>query len=97
MRQPLPSALPCSHPSTLMRLFSAALYAAPELHKMATAAVAGRSGCEVLASPKPVKDIKRCMQKAQEEYGGDYTRLLDFARISILCELMTDVKDVLEC
>ncbi len=31
-----------------------------------------------------LKGVPRCLQKVQEEYGGDYSRLVDLARISII-------------
>ena len=95
LRQPLPSALPHTEQATLMMLLSVALHAAPELNLLAEEAVAGLAGCEVLHSPKPVKGIHRCMQKVQEEYEGDYTRLLDLARVTIICDTIVELERIL--
>ena len=97
LRQPLPSALPCTDQATLMMLLSLALHAAPELNALAEEAVAGAGSglCEVLHSPKPVKGVQRCMQKVQEEYEGDYTRLLDLARVTIICDTLVELERVL--
>jgi len=95
LRQPLPSALPHTDQATLMMLLSVALHAAPELNVLAEEAVAGLAGCEVLHSPKPVKGIHRCMQKVQEEYEGDYTRLLDLARVTIICNTIVELERIL--
>ena len=95
LRQPLPSALPHTEQATLMMLLSVALHAAPELNVLAKEAVAGLAGCEVLHSPKPVKGIHRCMQKVQEEYEGDYTRLLDLARVTIICDTIVELERIL--
>ena len=95
LRQSLPSALPHTEQATLMMLLSVALHAAPELNVLAEEAVAGLAGCEVLHSPKPVKGIHRCMQKVQEEYEGDYTRLLDLARVTIMCDTIVELERIL--
>jgi len=42
------------------------------------------SGKEVKYVPSPVKSIERSIQKVQEDYGGDYTRLLDLVRATII-------------
>ena len=89
LRQPLPSALPCTEQATLMMLLNLAIHASTELNQLADDAILGadcEAGCEVLRSPKPVKGVHRCMQKVQEEYEGDYTRLLDLARVTIICD-----------
>ena len=36
------------------------------------------------------------MQKVQEEYEGDYTRLLDLARVTIICDTILELLKVLE-
>ena len=52
-------------------------------------------GCEVVTPPKPVKGLIRLLQKAQEEYEGDYTRILDYARISLVFDRLPGLVDVL--
>ena len=78
LRQPLPSAKPCEHLDTLMLLFARAVAAAPRLLALATAATVAPGikpdSCKVVPPPKPTKGIARALQKAQEEYEGDYTR-----------------------
>ena len=37
----------------------------------------------------PTKGVRRCLAKAYEEYGGDFTRILDLARLSIVCTNVT--------
>ena len=96
IRQPLPSARPKEDPATLMQLMGLALQAVPKLQQLARDAVEGREGCEVVLPPKPTKGILRALQKAQEEYEGDYTRILDLARVSIICDRVTQVAAVLE-
>ena len=95
LRQPLPSALPCTEQATLMMLLNLAVHASAELNKLADDALASGGQCEVLRSPKPVKGIHRCMQKVQEEYEGDYTRLLDLTRVTIICETIVDLEGML--
>ena len=99
LRQPLPSALPCTEQATLMMLLNLAIHASTELNQLADEAILGAdcaAGCEVLRSPKPVKGVHRCMQKVQEEYEGDYTRLLDLARVTIICDTILELLKVLE-
>ena len=99
LRQPLPSALPCTEQATLMMLLNLAIHASTELNQLADEAILGAdcaAGCEVLRSPKPVKGVLRCMQKVQEEYEGDYTRLLDLARVTIICDTILELLKVLE-
>ena len=36
------------------------------------------------------------MQKVQEEYEGDYTRLLDLSRVTIICDTILELLKVLE-
>ena len=99
LRQPLPSALPCTEQATLMMLLNLAIHASTELNQLADDAILGadcEAGCEVLRSPKPVKGVHRCMQKVQEEYEGDYTRLLDLARVTIICDTILELLKVLE-
>ena len=79
-----------------MQLMGLALQAVPKLQQLARDAVEGREGCEVVLPPKPTKGILRALQKAQEEYEGDYTRILDLARVSIICDRVTQVAAVLE-
>ena len=45
---------------------------------------------------KPTKGLQRAVQKVQEEYDGDYTRILDYVRISILCETVSDLAQMLQ-
>ena len=94
LRQPLPSAHPPRDLHTLMRLMTIAIEAGPELKRFAHEATDGIEGCVVMIPTKPTKGIKRTMQKVQEEYGGDYTRLLDYCRLTILCESLESLEKV---
>ena len=101
IRQPIPSSYPVEHLQTLMRLYEIALTAYPKLLETVNDAVdalhrsnetdgngvrLGRA--EVVKSPKPTKGLKRALQKAQEEYDGQYTRILDFVRVSIVADTL---------
>ena len=94
LRQPLPSAHPRSDLRTLMRLMTVAMEAGPELKRFAYEATDGIEGCVVMLPTKPTKGLKRAMQKVQEEYGGDYTRLLDYCRLTILCDSLESLEKV---
>jgi len=96
LRQPLPSAEEGHVKSTLMLLLETALHAGPELNRFAHEVVADLPNVQVLTPSKPTKGIKRILQKTQEEYEGDYTRLLDYARASILCLTLVEVSTILE-
>eukprot|EP00966_Prymnesium_polylepis_P247779 5729505-Prymnesium_polylepis.1 len=96
LRQPLPSATPKEDLATLMQLMGLAIQAGPKLKQLARDAVAGREGCEVVVAPKPTKGLARALQKCQEEYEGDYTRILDYARITIVCDNLPVLAAILE-
>lgn len=94
MRQHLPSALPKEHLGTLMQLMGLAIQAAPKIKELAEDCIDGREGCVIMFPSKPTKGMARALQKTQEEYEGDYTRILDYARVSIVCETL---KVLAEC
>lgn len=95
LRQPLPSAEPPRALITLMLLMERALSASVVLKHLVTSAIKGRADCEIYDASKPIKGIARSLQKSLEEYDGDYTRLLDLARSSIVCDTLQSVRDVL--
>jgi len=95
LRQALPSALPPESLATLILLLDLAIQAGPRLLQLAKDAVAHQDGCEVVAPPRPTKGIARALQKTLEEYGGDYTRLLDYARITIVFDSVASLVSAL--
>ncbi len=98
LRQPPPSTSSVTDKKTLMRLLHQAKTAADPLFEIATAACGEDlgKGCRVLPMTNPTKGVRRCLQKVQEEYEGDYTRLLDLARVTILCDTIVALKKVLK-
>ena len=50
-------------------------------------------GCTVEMGP--VKGFRRALQKAQEDYGGDYAKLNDVARCSIIAPKLSSLADCL--
>ena len=58
----------------------------PRLKRCAERLAQHVGGCQVL--PAPIKSIARSLSKAQTEYEGKYTRILDYARVSIICETL---------
>uniref|UniRef100_A0A7S3AXX8 Uncharacterized protein n=1 Tax=Haptolina ericina TaxID=156174 RepID=A0A7S3AXX8_9EUKA len=91
VRQPKPTAENEKDLKTLMELLGMAIRAGKKLKQLMVAA--GREGgplegVQIVSPPTPTKDIVRCMQKAHEKdgYDGDYTRILDLARISLVCD-----------
>ena len=97
LRQKLPSALPCTSLATLMLLLDLAIKAGPNLLELAreTAAAVGNTGVEVVVPSKPTKGVPRALQKTLEEYEGDYTRLLDYARITLVFEELSQLEEAL--
>ena len=100
LRQHLPSAKPRESLETLLLLLDQAIQANEKLKQLALAAVSvlgdGDSAlAEVIFAPKPTKGIVRAIQKVQEEYDSDYTRLLDYARITIVCETLGTLEALL--
>lgn len=95
LRQNLGIAIPVTDARTLLRLLELAIHAAPVLREVAEAAAAGIEGCEVVAGSKPTKGIQRSVAKTQEEYGGDYTKLLDPVRISLIFATIAGLKEAL--
>ena len=64
------------------------------LERLAAAAVQqGGAGCTVEMGP--VKGLRRCLQKAQEDYDGDYLRLNDVARCSIVVPKLSTLHECL--
>ena len=112
LRQICPSSSPPEAKQTLLRLLHMALTAYRPLLEIAQAACRHASAaaeppkryadnersCDirVLHSSAKTKGVRRCLAKAQEEYEGDYTRLLDLARCTILCTTISDVLSVLK-
>ena len=98
LRQKLPSALPCTSLATLMLLLDLAIKAGPNLLELArdTAAAVGNTGVEVVVPSKPTKGVPRALQKTLEEYEGDYTRLLDYARITLVFEELSQLEEALK-
>ena len=45
----------------------------------------------ILRSSNKTKGLRRCLAKAQEEYEGDYTRLIDLSRTTIICSTIRGV------
>lgn len=96
LRQPLPSADPPHALSTLMLLMERAIAAGPRLLALAEDAISGcKQWAVVVAPPKPTKGVLRSLQKVQEEYDGDYTRILDYARITLVFESLPDLEAAL--
>jgi hypothetical protein len=97
LRQKLPSALPCTSLATLMLLLDLAIKAGPNLLELAreTAAAVGNTGVEVVVPSRPTKGVPRALQKTLEEYEGDYTRLLDYARITLVFEELSQLEEAL--
>ena len=97
MRQKLPSALPCTSLATLMLLLDLAIQAGPNLLELAreTAEAVGNTGVELMVPSKPTKGVPRALQKTLEEYEGDYTRLLDYARITLVFEELNKLEEAL--
>ena len=97
LRQRLPSALPCTSLATLMLMLDLAIQAGPNLLGLAqeTAAAVGNEGVEVMMPPKPTKGLPRALQKTLEEYEGDYTRLVDYARITLVFEELSKLEGAL--
>ena len=95
LRQPLVSAHPKESLDTLMLLLDLAIQAVPKVSALAHDAISGLEGCEVVGAPKPTKGLARALQKAQEEYESDYTRILDLARISIVATTLQALEAVL--
>ena len=95
LRQPLVSAHPKESLDALMLLMDLAIQAGPKLATLARDAIGGLDGCEVVVAPKPTKGLARALQKAQEEYESDYTRILDLARISIVITTLHVLEAVL--
>jgi len=84
--------------TTLIELLRIAVDAGPELDRLARDALRGaqtQQKCEIVKPRKPTKGLQRAVQKVQEEYDGDYTRILDYVRISILCETVSDLAQML--
>ena len=98
LRQKLPSALPCTSLATLMLLLDLAIQAGPNLLDLAreTAAAVGNKGVELMVPSKPTKGVPRALQKTLEEYEGDYTRLVDHARITLVFEELSKLEEALE-
>lgn len=95
LQQPLPSAHRANDIKTLMILLQLAMQAAPILQTLAKDAVrhAGNH-CAVLAGPKPTKGIRRALAKALEEYEGDFTRILDLSRVTIVVDTLKEVESI---
>eukprot|EP01062_Namystynia_karyoxenos_P068151 TRINITY_DN6246_c0_g2_i1.p1 TRINITY_DN6246_c0_g2~~TRINITY_DN6246_c0_g2_i1.p1 ORF type:complete len:772 (+),score=194.74 TRINITY_DN6246_c0_g2_i1:67-2382(+) len=68
--------------STLRGLYDAAAAVLPRLQELAVKVAAASRGKAVVP---PVKGVQRALEKSMEDYGGDYTRLLDLARASVEC------------
>ena len=97
LRQPLPSAHPKTALATLMLLMDLAIQAGPKLLSFVRDAIAavGNEGTEVMVPPKPTKGLARALQKTLEEYEGDYTRLLDYARITLIFDQLPKLEAAL--
>jgi hypothetical protein len=50
----------------------------------------------VLPPPSLTKNIPRALEKVHGEYQGDYTRLLDYVRTTIVCDTLVDCEEVLK-
>ena len=67
-----------------MYLLSVALAASSVLGNVASQAIKVAGSGRVML--EPVKGLLRAMQKAQEDYAGDYTRLTDLMRCTLVFE-----------
>ncbi len=52
-------------------------------------------GADLEKPNRKTKGLARTVQKAHEEYGSDYTRVLDFSRISLVCHSLKVLCDAL--
>lgn len=68
LRQIMPSAAPATDPDTLMRLLALAIQAQERLQDICNDAAKLVPDAEVVIPPHPIKGVKRCLQKVQEEY-----------------------------
>lgn len=101
LRQRTPTKHEPKDSTTLIELMRTALDAGPELERLANDAIHATQRnrterCELIKPSKPTKGLQRTVQKVQEEYEGDYTRILDYVRISILVENLPDLAVMLE-
>lgn len=65
LRQPLPTAQPGHSRDTLLQVLEMALHASPELVKFARSIIRKLPSCQIVASSKPTKGIKRVLQSAR--------------------------------
>jgi hypothetical protein len=90
LRQDLPTSKQATELSTLMYLLSLAIESQTRIQLLCEDAIRGIKGAVII--PGGIKKILRCLQKSQEEYGGEYTRLLDLSRISIIFQNIVDLE-----
>lgn len=95
LRQPAQSSLPPTSLHTLLYLLKQAMHAGPFLQRLMDQGIAGIDGCKILTPPNPTKNISRALEKAHSKYMGDYTRLLDYARTSVVCDTFSAMEKVL--
>ena len=95
LRQPLPSAVPPEDLSTLMQLLDLSLQTLPKLGALARAAAAATNPAECAVVGPCAKGIRRALQKVAEDYDGDYTRLLDYARVTVVAESLATLEKLL--
>ena len=67
--------------STLTKLFQENIRAGPNVELM---------------FPDKIKSIDRCVEKTMNDYGGDFGRLVDLSRGSIVCQDVKALEQVLE-
>ena len=71
--------------STLTKLFQENIRVDPENPKKVE-----------LMFPDKIKSVDRCVEKAMNDYGGDFGRLVDLSRGSIVCQDVKALEQVLE-
>ena len=83
LRQIMPSASPATDPDTLMRLLAVAVQAQERLQDICNDAAKLVPDAEIVIPPHPIKGVKRCLQKVQEEYEVQSCRLARLARSAL--------------
>lgn len=60
-----------------------------------TAAAVAQAGSGCMVTMAPVKGFRRCLEKAEEDYGGDFLMISDPARCSVVAPKISDAADLL--
>ena len=108
LRQPLPDGVDPLSPLALAWVYADAEAAKPILDAMVNAAVDAVKAAEaasdrgsggdgvVVVSPLELKEALRAAAKALEKYGGNFARVLDVARLTVVCDTLGQVAAVIE-